>query len=174
MVLRQDRAGQGTARRLADILEGKIVVVGVGNRLRGDDAAGPVLVDRLRRMPGLTCIDAGSALENHLGSIIRLRPDTVLIVDAVHLGLSPGEYELRDPGGIREQGLSTHDVSLRLCLELLARNIAGRVFLLGVQPRSLSFGHGLSGVVHRALVVLEHEISAALAARASRKQERME
>lgn len=153
----------GEASDFKDILKGRVVVVGVGNRLRGDDAAGPLLARRLARRCAVACVDAGSALENHLGAIIRRRPDTVLLVDAVHLGRSPGQWEFLDPGRIEEQGLSTHDLSLRLCLEYLGWNIDGAVFLLGLQPRSVRFGGGLSGPVRRSLRVLEQRIAEAIA-----------
>jgi hydrogenase 3 maturation protease len=167
-------AGQAEIRGVRDILQGRVAVVGVGNRLRGDDAAGPLLIDRLQGMPGLTCVDAGSALENHVGAVIRGRPDTVLLVDAMHLGLSPGQYELLEPDRIQERGLSTHDLSLKLSVEVLARNLEGKVFMLGIQPRSVSFGSAVSDPVRRTLELLELEISGAVGSGSGTKSHRME
>jgi hydrogenase 3 maturation protease len=147
---------------LEDVLRGKVVIMGVGNVLRGDDALGPLLVQKLERRLGLPCIDAGSAPENHLGRVVREDPDTVLLVDAVELGLRPGAHAILQPGELEERGLSTHDVSLRLCLEELGRRIRGQVFLLGVQPERLAFGERMSRSIRRTLRILETRICAAL------------
>ena len=71
-------------------LRGKTVIVGIGNSLRGDDGFGPALVQRLQGRVRPVCIDAGVAPENYLGRIVKEQPDTVLLVDAAHLGLEPG------------------------------------------------------------------------------------
>jgi hydrogenase 3 maturation protease len=156
-------AGSGEPR-LEDTLRGRVVIVGVGNVLRGDDALGPLLVQKLERRLGLPCIDAGSTPENHLGRVVREDPDTVLLVDAVELGLRPGAHALLQAGQLEERGLSTHDVSLRLCLEELGRRIRGKVFLLGVQPLRLAFGQRMSRAIRRAVRLLERRICAALSA----------
>lgn len=145
-----------------DLLKGKVVLVGTGNVLRGDDGLGPELVERLRKRLRVPCIDAGTALENHLGRILREKPDTLLLIDAVHLGAGPGDYRLLDAGELAEQGLSTHDMSLRLALRYLEGQMPGRVTLLGVQPARLDFGEGLSARVRRAVGVLERRIAEAL------------
>jgi hydrogenase 3 maturation protease len=54
--------------RIGDLPPEKIVFVGVGNRFRGDDAAGPVIIDMLAdRVPH--AIDAGPSPENATGAI---------------------------------------------------------------------------------------------------------
>jgi hydrogenase 3 maturation protease len=144
------------------ILKGKVVIVGVGNVLRGDDGLGPIFVEGLMDKVGVTCINAGNALENHLGVIIRERPDTVLLVDAVHLNMNPGEFAIVDPNEIEHGGLSTHDVSPGLFLDFLVEETRCDVFLLGVQPEQLKMGTGISQTVRETLVVLENEVAEAL------------
>ena len=56
---------------LARILKGKVVIVGVGNVLRGDDGLGPLFVEGLKSKVAAPCINAGNAFENYLGVIIR-------------------------------------------------------------------------------------------------------
>jgi hydrogenase 3 maturation protease len=140
------------------ILKGKVVIVGIGNILRGDDGLGPTLVDRLKGRVEVTCINAGNALENHLGLISRAHPDTVLLVDAVHLGLDPGEARIVDPSRIEHAGLSTHDVSPGLFLDFLVEESKCSVFLLGVQPESIEMGSGISETVEKTLEILESEL----------------
>jgi hydrogenase 3 maturation protease len=140
------------------ILKGKVVIVGVGNVLRGDDGLGPVFVERLKSQVGVPCINAGNAFENYLGVIIRERPETVLLVDAVHLDKDPGEFAIVDPARIEHGGLSTHDVSPSLFLNFLVEEIKCSVFLLGIQPERIALGTGISQTVRETLRILENEV----------------
>jgi hydrogenase 3 maturation protease len=162
------RAGARTPKELGRLLRGKVVIVGTGNELRGDDGLGPALVRRLRKRLPAPCIDAGTALENHLGPILREEPDTVLLVDAVQLGREPGDYELLDAQALGQQGLSTHDMGLGLALELLKTQVRGEIILLGVQPQQLTLGRGISPGVRRTLRTLERGITEALCQAAPR------
>ncbi|UCF96975.1 MAG: hydrogenase maturation protease [Spirochaetaceae bacterium] len=147
------------------ILKGKVVIVGVGNTLRGDDGLGPAFVEQLQDKVDVPCINAGNALENHLGPIIRERPDTVLLVDAVHLNLDPGDARIVDPSRIVHAGLSTHDVSAGLFLDFLVEETGCTVFLLGVQPEQIELGSGISDTIEKTLGALEQEIIDALRGR---------
>ena len=60
--------------RLKRLLIGKVVIVGIGNSLRGDDALGPLLVERLKERVKVPCIDAGRSLENYIGKILKEEP----------------------------------------------------------------------------------------------------
>ncbi len=138
--------------RLAAHLVGRVCVVGIGNRLAGDDGAGSALADRLagrlaaRREGRLTgrIIDAGVAPENHLEPILRDQPDTVLLVDAVHFGGRPGSIRLLDVGALSAGGLSTHATSLGMIRSYLGGRSSARVVLLGIQPGQLRLGAALS------------------------------
>ncbi len=147
---------------LARILKGKVVIVGVGNVLRGDDGLGPVFVEGLKSKVGVPCINAGNAFENYLGVIIRERPETVLLVDAVHLDMNPGNFAIVDLSRIKHGGLSTHDVSPSLFLNFLVEEIQCNVFLLGVQPERIALGTGISETVRETLRILENEVIEAL------------
>ena len=57
----------------------KLCIVGIGNRMKGDDAAGPMLIDLLDGRTKATCIDAGVAPENYLEKIVAAKPDVVLL-----------------------------------------------------------------------------------------------
>lgn len=167
-------SARAVLQALRGMLKGKVVIVGVGNRLRGDDGLGPALVDRLKpKLAGhkrrsatsgvsLTCIDAGSAPENHFGSILKEDPDTVLFVDAVHLGRRPGECEIFDPGEVVPGGFSTHDPSPGVFFDLFRESLRGELHFLGVQPGRIALGGSLSRAVRRTLGRLEKGIVEAL------------
>ena len=133
-----------TETLLKSVLKGKIVIVGVGNTLRGDDGFGPALAERLRGEVNALCIDAGTTPENYLGKIAAEKPDTVLIVDAVHLGLPPGRYEILRKHDILSAGFTTHDISPRLFVEYLERKTEAQIYMLAVQPARLDFGAEIS------------------------------
>jgi len=133
------------------MLKGKVIIVGIGNSLRCDDGFGPALIKMLEDKSDMVCIDAGSAPENYLGKIVKLNPDTVLIVDAVHLGLKPGEYEILKKKDIVKSGFTTHDISPNMFIEYLENNTKADIYMLGVQPIDVSFGEGMSDHMERAL-----------------------
>ena len=106
---------------LSHIFKGTTVVVGVGNILRGDDAFGPVMIERLSGQIRSICVDAGTAPENYLGKIAKEKPDAILILDAAHLDLSPGEYDVLRKEDIVRSGFTTHDLSPVMFIEYLEK-----------------------------------------------------
>lgn len=94
---------------------GRIVVIGCGNLLRGDDAVGPTLVRRLvdDGVPdGVTLVDGGTTGMNVAFSMRGARK--VVLIDAASTGAEPGTI-YRIPGSELEHlpsiddGLHTHD-----------------------------------------------------------------
>ena len=134
-----------------DILKGKVVIVGMGNTLRGDDGFGPVLIGRLKGYVDAVCIDAGSTPENHIGSILKEKPDTILIVDVVHLGLKAGEYDVLTKSDILRCGFSTHDISPNTFIEYLEKKTDASIYMLAIQPQVLDFGDDMSDIVKKKL-----------------------
>ncbi|UCF10802.1 MAG: hydrogenase 3 maturation endopeptidase HyCI [Candidatus Bipolaricaulota bacterium] len=126
----------------------KRMLLGVGNRLRGDDGVGPEVVERLAGSDWLT-VDAGSAPENVTGRVAREAPDLLVIVDAAEMGLSPGTLRRLPDDDAPRMLASTHGLPLSFLLERL-RSAAGEIVLIGVQPSSVALGEGLSPRVGRA------------------------
>ena len=59
--------------KLKNRLQGKALIVGIGNRLRGDDGVGPEIINRLSSpLPHLLLFDVGETPENYLGKIVLL------------------------------------------------------------------------------------------------------
>ena len=149
--------------RLAERLLGRVCVVGIGNRLAGDDGAGSVVAERLAGRVAGRVIDAGSTPENHLEPIIRDEPDTILLVDAVDFGGEPGSVRILDPRALAAGGLSTHATSLAMIHDYLsARSPAGSV-LLGIQPGLLRLGSALSEDVAAAVETVASRVAELLA-----------
>ncbi len=135
-----------------------MVILGIGNPLRGDDGFGPALIERLQGRVKAVCLDGGSAPEVYAGKIVKERPDTILIVDALHLGRRPGEYEVLRKDEIARMGFSTHDISPNMLLDYLQVETGAGIYMLGVQPESIRFGLELSEPLRKTLKKLEEEL----------------
>src|SRR3989338_5670257 len=104
---------------LKDILKGKVVMLCVGNVERGDDGLGPYLARMIKGKAPYEVIDAGAAPENWTGVVTRLKPDTIIMVDAVYFEGEPGDMRIFSGEDLRSGKISTHDVSLKLLIEYL-------------------------------------------------------
>lgn len=114
---------------LKEIIEGKTcLVVGVGNRQRGDDGIGPYVVSRLRTKNKMDC---GNAPENFTGRMRANSPQVILIVDAVDFGGQAGGLILTKAEEAAGVSLSTHSLPLSLFCTLFPES---SVYLLGIQP----------------------------------------
>ena len=137
-----------------NIFRGKTVIVGIGNILKGDDGAGPLLVESIRKKINALCIDAGTAPENYLGKITKEKPDTVLFVDAADIGGEPGEYCILKKEEILKTGFTTHDLSPRMLIEYLGAETSAEVYLLGIQPSRIGLGDEVSDEVKNTILEL--------------------
>lgn len=145
-----------------DILHGKIVIAGIGNSLRGDDGLGCCLVNRLKGQISALCIDTGPTLENYLGKIMREHPDTLLLIDAMHLDKQPGEFAVMRPGEVARQFPATHGFPLKMWIDRFSGESDADVFFLGVQPQTVEIGEALSARIEETLRCLETWIVEAL------------
>ena len=129
---------------LKDILKGKVVILCVGNIERGDDSIGPHLAALIKGKVAYEVIDAGTTPENYTGAIKRLRPDVIVIVDAIYFEGKPGEIRLFSGEDLRSGKISTHDVSPKLLIEYLKSSLDAEIYILGIRPGSNKFGEGLT------------------------------
>jgi hydrogenase maturation protease len=147
----------------------RLVVVVVGNRLRGDDAAGPLVADALRAadLP----IRIVEAATDPLAILDAWRPDdTVFLVDAVRSGAPPGTIHQFAPhdGAIppeRTSG-STHGFGLAAVVELA--KVLGRLprelVILGIEGAGFEPGAEPHPAVRQAVASVADRIAAAAAA----------
>ena len=135
-------------------IKGKIVIVGIGNTLRGDDGAGPEIIKRLKDSSTnyqLFLIDVGAVPENFLQKIVGHRPDVILLVDTVNLEKPAGSVEIIEGEDLKEEGFSTHNASLKLTIDYLKKETGADILLLGIQPKNIGFGQRISPEVKRAI-----------------------
>ncbi|HTX43441.1 MAG TPA: hydrogenase 3 maturation endopeptidase HyCI, partial [Methanocella sp.] len=139
---------------------GRVVFVGVGNRLRGDDAIGPELIDLIKGKVR-HALDANSAPENYTGAIKRLKPAAIVFLDALDFGERPGTSRIVEAADVLAHGATTHNLSLDIAMEYLKKETGADVFLLGVQPERIGEGEGISPSLRRPLKGLADAIAGA-------------
>lgn len=135
------------------------LLLGVGNELLGDDGLGPY-VARHFAAPGWQAIDCGTAPENFTSVVKEHRPELLVIVDAAELGLPPGEFRRLRPERAETMLISTHTLPISSFISYLEEHCR-EIILIGVQPKRLELGEGLSAEVRqgveRLLGILEEE-----------------
>jgi len=137
-------------------LKGKVLILGIGNTLRGDDGAGSLLASRIKDKVGFLVFDSGTTPENYLGKIVREKPDTVIIIDAVDFGGAPGEFRILEAGEVRTVNLfSTHNASISLSINYLKSNLQADILILIIQPKSITFTDKLSPEIAKSIDILE-------------------
>ena len=133
----------------------RVAVIGIGNRLWGDDGAGPELLRKLKEEWGMQeprlnsqgqCffIDAGESPEDWLIRIADLKPDVILVIDAMDLHAEPGSIAILESEALPEAFCySTHRLPLRTLLHLWEKS-GSKALVLGIQPKDVIFREGLS------------------------------
>lgn len=151
---------------------GGTIVLGIGNRLGGDDAAGTCVVDMLNQrrqrakalLPAeIMAIDVGTAPESYTSVIRQHRPDLLILVDAADMGLPPGTLRTVAPEKISILSFSTHNIPLSMFVSYV-KEFCGRVLLIGVQPEQIETGRDISKAVRKSVkklteVILEGQIA---------------
>jgi hydrogenase 3 maturation protease len=137
----------GLAQELRRRLKGKVLLIGVGNTLRGDDGAGPALIALLEGKVKAGLIDVGEAPENYAGKIIAADPDTIVLIDAADFGAQPGDIAVLDPDEISGCGISTHQMPLNVFFSYIRQNCRADALGLGIQPAQIGFGDPVSPAV---------------------------
>ena len=113
--------------QLAAGCEGVVVVMGIGNPLRGDDAAEAWSPDGSSLPPGVCVIDAQDVPENYLLQAVNQRPDTVVLIDCVDLDSAPGAVAFLDKDQMAEYWPSTHRMPMSSLMEILEQETHARV-----------------------------------------------
>jgi hydrogenase maturation protease len=155
----------------------RVVVIGLGNPLMGDDGLGLVVLDELRSgysLPrNVELIDGGTWGMNLLPVIEDA--DELILIDAIDVGATPGtlvrlEHE-RLPRYLATK-ISPHQVDLRdvLALAELRGTLPPDTVALGLQPESVELRNSLSDVLRRRVDQLARAVVDELAHRGHRPE----
>lgn len=116
-------------------------VLTAGSVLRADDAAGPVLSQRLEEspLPGWASFDGGQTPEDEIGAVKRLRPARLVLVDAADMGLAPGSVRRLAKADVSQSAMfTTHALPLTILIEEL-EDACGEIAFIGIQPGTTEF-----------------------------------
>jgi hydrogenase maturation protease len=136
--------------------EARVLVIGVGNDFRGDDAAGLVVARRVaeRDVNGIAVAEApaeGASLIDAWDGT-----DAVVIIDAVRSGSAPGTVHRLSQRALTASAdlfhQSTHAINVPDAVELAGamKRLPKRLIVIGIEGKDFHTGHGLSQEVKAA------------------------
>lgn len=147
------------------------LVLGIGNRLLGDDAVGLImleqvalrLVDQRDRIDFIDGGTQGLALLGHLED-----RKGILILDAIALGESPGSVHTLDVSEVTApvQNVATaHGSSAKELLNtaMLLGQLPENIVIVGIEPERVATGIGLSAAVENSIEPAVHKSISLLA-----------
>lgn len=122
-----------------------IMFLCIGNEMRGDDAAGPIIAEKLDheirscpdKYPKMSVVNAGTVPENYTGMIRSNQPSHIIFIDAVEMGLDPGSLRLVHQDEIANYSISTHAMPLSFMIKYLKSFSDAEIILIGIQPKNL-------------------------------------
>ncbi|MBN1309209.1 MAG: hydrogenase maturation protease [Chitinispirillaceae bacterium] len=147
--------GSALHAAIAEIVTADTLLVGIGNNMRGDDGAGPCLIEIIADYVSVPCINAGSVPENYLEKMVMLHPETIIFIDAADFLGIPGEIKLFGHDAICRGACSTHTGSMALITAYLQHRMPStRICIIAVQPQSIMLNGSISNEVRRAITRL--------------------
>jgi hydrogenase 3 maturation protease len=128
----------------------KIAILGIGNDLRTDDGLGLYIVNRIKfGHPDVMIENVGSVPEGFAHPLAEFGAKRIIMIDAADMQKAPGHIELVTKDRIGGINISTHSIPLSFLMVFLEQETGGESILLGVQPKSVQFGEGLTQEIQR-------------------------
>lgn len=165
---------ESLAQELKKILRNakRVAVLGVGSELRGDDAAGICIARKLdaRCKPAQAHVKVfigDTAPENLTGEIKRFKPTHIVIVDTARLDMPAGRARLIDPDEVGGASFCTHSLPLKTLSDYLRQSLGCTIAIIGIQPKALEFGSGVSKEMKGAIARIGCLLSNSIAKRPS-------
>jgi len=133
-------------------------IIGLGNSAMADDGVGLRIVEHCARSGLERGFEAVAIADEGTRLLSYLTRDTekIVLVDAVDMGLEPGEYRLFRPDEVEsrkrpKRGLTSHEGDILKVLQLAASlgYPVPRITILGIQPENVGPGLELSEALGR-------------------------
>lgn len=126
----------------------KVVILGIGNEIKGDDASGPLIARKisalLNKNKNVVVFDGGTVPENYTGSIRKENPTHIILVDAVEMKKEPGYIRVVEKDEIANYNISTHAMPVSFLIKYMETTIDAKIILVGIQPKSMGFNEKVS------------------------------
>ncbi len=134
-----------------------VVIIGIGNQLRGDDFAGSLVARKLGqelKKNYVTVFDGGIVPENFTGMIKREDPSHIILIDAADMGKPPGYIKIIEKDKISQYNISTHAMPLSFLIKYLEHSIEVDTILIGIQPKEMELIDTVSQEVDASVTLL--------------------
>ncbi len=125
----------------------RVVILGVGSELRGDDIAGILAAGHIEKIiakkPAAVQVNVligETAPENLTGEIKRLQPTHLVIIDSAEFGGSPGQITVINPDDIGGVTFCTHSLPAKVMTDYLSQFLKYKAVIIGIQPKTLAVG----------------------------------
>ncbi|MCD7781974.1 MAG: hydrogenase maturation peptidase HycI [Methanosphaera sp.] len=130
----------------------KLLILAIGNPIRGDDGLGPLLIDVLynklssseKNSDNVYLLNSESTPENHTREIRQLKPSHIIIVDAVEFATNPGNIVIIQKDMIDTFNVSTHSMPISFIINYIEETIGSQVLTIGVQPKEMNLVNVIS------------------------------
>jgi hydrogenase 3 maturation protease len=115
------------------------LIMCIGNIDGGDDAIGPYIASKLKEKESdnFVVLDCGTIPENYTSVIKQHKPRNLVIIDAVEMGLKPGEIRIVAKEKIGVMHISTHGIPISVLIDYLEQYVENIIFV-GIQPKTMS------------------------------------
>jgi len=131
-----------------------LAVIGIGNELQGDDAAGVMVARRYQKInlpQNILVVEVGLSPEAFTGPLRRFKPIQVLLIDVADFSSKPGTITFAEMGDITGWTGNSHIMPPTVLAEFLIQDLGCQVSMLAIQPMQIEFGTPISLPVRRAI-----------------------
>ncbi len=143
----------------------RIAVLGIGSELRGDDAAGILVVKRIEKYRGRFGLQkrirgfyGGTAPENITGQIKKFKPTHLIIVDSADTAGKAGKISLIEPEQEAGISFSTHRLPVKILIKYLLTFFDCKIIFIGIKPKAIDFCCSVSQEVEKSAEYLADAI----------------
>jgi hydrogenase maturation protease len=129
-----------------------VMVIGLGNRLLGDEGLGLHIIDKLSQIfmsSNVSIIDCGCDLFSVMSYINK--PQKIIFIDAIRGGGKPGQiyrFDYSKLATVKDEMQSGHQIGTIVVLRLLKSVYPvladSEITVIGIEPKTLELGNNLS------------------------------
>lgn len=135
----------------------KLVILGIGNQLRGDDFSGSLVARKLNNTlenRNVVVLDGGTVPENFTGLIKRENPSHIILVDAADMKKPPGHIKIIKKDEISQYNISTHAMPISFLIKYLEHSTRASIILIGIQPKEMELLDTVSPEIYTSITLL--------------------
>ncbi|MEX0567773.1 MAG: hydrogenase 3 maturation endopeptidase HyCI [Candidatus Njordarchaeota archaeon] len=139
-------------RHILDFIKNakKIAVLTIGNPLRGDDAAGVIIGEKLKNKINADIFIGETAPESYVIKIADSGYTHVIIIDTAIIDRPPGSIFIVEKDKLAEGIMTTHSIPISFMIDFLEGNNI-KTLIIGIRPKHSDFTQEISEEVKNAI-----------------------